>query len=72
MLKFEDKFEMIVLAVLIIGFSASIGVLINDIIITPEIGAALSVAVAAIIVEIVTLFWCLIVDLANIGEEEEG
>lgn len=69
MLKFEDKFEMIVLAVFIIGFSACTGVLISDAIMTPEIGAALSVLVAAIIVEIATLFWCLIVDLANIGEE---
>ena len=72
MLKFEDKFEMIVLAVLIIGFSACTGVLINDVIMMPEVGAVLSVLVAAIIVEIVTLFCCLIVDLANIGEEEEG
>lgn len=72
MLKFKDKFEMIALAVLICGFSACTGVLINDVIMMPEVGAVLSVLLTAIVAEIATLFWCLIVDLANIGEEEEG
>ena len=72
MLKFKDKFEMIALAVLIISFSAFTGILINEVIMMPEVGAVLSVLLTAIVAEIVTLFWCLIVDLANIGEEEEG
>ena len=71
MKKFEEKVEMVVLTVLLLGLGACIGIAITELIMFTECFTYIAIALFGAITLMVLCFWALIAMIPEVDEVEE-
>ena len=71
MKKFEEKVEMVVLTVLLLGLGACIGTAITELIMFTECFTYIAIALFGAITLMVLCFWALITIIPEVDEVEE-
>ena len=71
MKKFEEKVEMVVLTVLLLGLGACIGTAITELIMFTECFTYIAIALFGAITLMVLCFWALITMIPDVDEVEE-